>query len=205
MAVPLFYLGRERPYDRDTVPIKDKRQFVKKLMKLLDKKSAQFSEIYSDYYSPVFGAVYTKVGNANDAEDITHEIFARFFENMDSIENYRKWLFGAMRNVVLEYYRVKKPDYNIDDVFQDVALTFVNGFRDTRIIINEAFESDENFKDEADRIIFDMIAIQNTTYETAGKRLGFTRNQVKYRYFQMVNRITEYLKQKGIKSLEDLL
>ncbi len=174
-------------------------------MKLLDKKSAQFSEIYSDYYNAVFGAVYTRVGNPADAEDITHEVFLRFFENMDLIENNRRWLFGTLRNVILEHYRTRKPDVNIDDVFQDLALTFVNGFRDIRIIIKDAIESDDNFKDEHDRIIFDLVAVQNCTYETAGKELGYTRNQVKYRYFQIVKNITAYLKQKGIASIEDLL
>lgn len=174
-------------------------------MKLLDKRSARFSEIYSDHYTAVFGAVYTKVENPADAEDITQEIFTRFFENMEEIENNRKWLFGTLRNVVLEYFRSKNPDIDIDNVFYDAALTFVNGFRDLRIIINEAIESDENFKDEIDRIIFDLVAIRNYTYEEAGKELGFTRNQVKYRYFNIVKNITIYLKQKGISSLEDLL
>lgn len=174
-------------------------------MNLLDKKSSRFSELYSDYYPVVFATIRTKVDNITDAEDITNEVFMRFFENMDEVEDNRKWIFATLRNVVYEYYRKNKPSYDIDTIFQDATLTFVNGFRDTRIIIDDALDNNENYGDEIDRLIFDMIAIQNFTYAQTGKQLGFTRNQVKYRYSLIVKRITEYLGQKGIKSLEDLL
>ena len=175
-------------------------------MAVLERTITEFSEVYSNYYSVVYSAVYTKVGNSEDTEDITQEVFIRYYKKMDEIENSRKWLYGALKLVVLEYYRKKKPaDFDIDEVFSDIALTFVNGFRDTRIIINEAIEEMDNYKDDIDRIIFDLIAVQNFTYKNAGKQLGLTRIQVRYRYGLIVRSIKDSLRKKGIKSLEELL
>lgn len=168
-------------------------------------KNRKFAESYNDLYPVVFGAVYSKVGNAEDAQDICQELFVRFYEKLETIENHRKWLYGALRLEVMNYYRKRKPDADIDGVFADVGLTFVNGFRDARIIISEALEYDENFEDERERALFDLIAVQNYSYEEAGVQLGWSKRQVRYRYGLIVDRIIAYLQTKGIKSLEDLL
>ena len=41
---------------------------------------------------------------------------------------------------------------DIDNIFNDAALTFVNGFRDMRIIVEEALEDVDIFKDENEKV-----------------------------------------------------
>ncbi len=169
-------------------------------------RNREFAEAYSDYYPVVFNAVYCKVSNLDDAEDICQELFIKFYDKLDTIENHRRWLYGALKLEVMTFYRRKKHvNVDIDEVFNDVGLTFVNGFRDTRILINEAIEDMNNFKDDADRVLFDLVAIQNYTYEEAGVQLGMTTRQVRYRYGLIVDRLIDYLRKKGIGGLEDLL
>ncbi|HNV46328.1 MAG TPA: sigma-70 family RNA polymerase sigma factor [Spirochaetota bacterium] len=169
-------------------------------------KNREFAEAYNDLYPVVFGAVYSKVGNPEDAQDICQELFVKLYEKLETIENRRKWLYGALRLEVMAYYRKKKPDgVDIDEVFADVGLTFVNGFRDARIVISGAIEHDENFEDERERALFDLVAVQNYSYEQAGMQLGMSKRQVRYRYGLIVERILAYLQKQGIKSLEDLL
>ena len=88
------------------------------------------------------------------------------------------------------------------EAFNDVTLTFVNGFRDTRLIIDEAIKA---LVDKTDRVLFDLVAVQNYTYEEAGSELGLSRRQVKYRYGLIVRSIVEYLNGKVIHKIEDLL
>lgn len=116
----------------------------------MESKRDRLTEVYSDYYTAIFSAVYTKVGNREDTRDICQEIFTRLYERLEEVENVRRWLFSALKLVVLEHFRAKRKNdgLNIDDIFNDVGLTFVNGFRDTRIIINDAIENAENFRDE---------------------------------------------------------
>ena len=173
----------------------------------MESKRDRLTEVYSDYYPAIFSAVYTKVGNREDTRDICQEIFTRLYERLEEVENVRRWLFSALRLVVLEHFRAKRKNdgLNIDDIFNDVGLTFVNGFRDTRIIINDAIENTENFRDERERILFDLIAVNNFTYKQVAKQLGLTRRQVEYRYGQIVERVLRYLEKKGISNIEELL
>jgi RNA polymerase sigma-70 factor (ECF subfamily) len=169
-------------------------------------RNRAFAEAYADYYPLVFGAVHSRVGNIEDAEDICQELFIAMYNKLETIENPRKWLYGALKLEVMAYYRKKKPGaVDIDEVFDDVGLTFVNGFRDTRIMIQDAIESMDNFRDETDRILFDLIAVQNYTYEEAGAQVGLAKRQVRYRYGLIVDRMIDYFRKKGINSLEELL
>ncbi len=169
------------------------------------KKKDRFTEDHKRYYPLIFNTVYSKVENIDDTSDICQEIFTRFFEKYEEIENSRKWLYGALRLVVMEYYRKQRSNLNLDEVFRDVGLTFVNGFKEARVIIAEAIENMENFKIEENRVLFDLVALHNYSYSQAGKELGLTKRTVEYRYRQIVDTILDYLKKKGIRNIEDLL
>jgi RNA polymerase sigma factor (sigma-70 family) len=164
-----------------------------------------FTEDHKRYYSLVFSTVFTKIENIDDTKDICQEVFIRFFENYTKINDKRKWLYGTLRNVIMEFYRKRRGDADIDDVFADISLTFVNGFRDARIIIAEAFENMDNFDNEDDKVLFDLIAMFNYSYTEAGKQMGLTKRQVEYKYRQIVDNILDFLKKKGVSHIEDLL
>ncbi len=169
-------------------------------------KKDEYTELFTEYYHVVFNAVYPKVGNENDTEDICQEVFIALYNNLEKIESVRKWLFGTLKNIVYQYYRKKyskQTDIDIDDVFQDVSLTFVNGFKDARIEISAAIE--DEIKDETERMIVDLIAFHNYSYTYVAKVMGITKRTVQYRYTQLVKRILANLETKGIKNIEDLL
>lgn len=164
----------------------------------------KFSELYSNFYPLVFSAVYTKIGDTDETKDICQEIFIVFYNKMDEIENPRKWLYGTIRNFVLQYYQKKNPEKeDLEGFVEDIGMTFVNGFRDTRIIIKQSIE--EIKCDETERMILDLIASHNFTYQNVAAITNLTRRQVEYKYGQIVKRIQESLKEKGIKNIEDLL
>ena len=173
---------------------------------VLDKHTRNFTEMYSDFFPLVYGAVYSKLGNVDDAGDITQEVFARFYDRMGEVENPRRWLFNAMRYVVKEYYCARKGvEISIEEVFEDMGLVFVNGLREARLIIQEALEDMENFRGERERILFDLIAVNCFTFMETGRQLGMSGKGVRRRYRLIVRRLIEYLNRKGIRNLEDLL
>ncbi len=176
----------------------------KKKHAVKSKKREEFSKAYIEYYPLLFNTVFTKVGSKENADDICQEVFLIFYEKFDEVENIRKWLFGTLRYAVLRYYE-KNPgqDVDIDKIFDDVSLTYVNGFKDTRIIISEAIEN-VNLTEE-ERLILEYIAFNNYSYTNTGKIMGMTKRQIGYRYLDIVERIIEYLNEKGIEQIEDLL
>lgn len=163
----------------------------------------EFTRAYMEYYPLILSATLTKVSNSDDARDICQEVFAIFYDKFDTIENKRAWLYGALKNVVYRYYNKKDTSVDIDEVFDDIGLSFTNGFRDTRILIREAM--DNNDVTEEERVILDLIATRSFSYENVARILGLTRRQVEYKYSQVVKGILDYLKKKGIKDIAELL
>ena len=109
-----------------------------------------------------------------------------------------------MRNVVYRYYEKKsKTPVDIDTVFGDISLTYVNGFKDTRLIIEEAMENVE--LNEEELLIIDYIAFNNYSYTKTGEAMGLSKRQIGYKYLHAVKKIISYLESKGIKDIEDLL
>lgn len=175
-------------------------------MNTLDKKSREFTEVYSDYYPIVYCTVYSKIRNPDDTHDICQEVFIRFYEKFNEVQTPRKWLLGTLRYVILEHLRKKGgTDTDIESVYNDVSLTFVNGFRDSRIIIEEALEDMDIFGNEKNKLLFDMIALYNFTYRETARQLGITERQVRYQYSIVMRRLIEHFKTKGIADLEDIL
>ncbi len=175
-------------------------------MNIISDKVKKFTEIYSNFYPVIFNGIYSRIKNEDISGELAQEVFTRFYEKIDSVEQPRKWLWGALRYVLLEYYK-KNNDNSIDieEILFDANIQYTNGFRDTRIILQEAFDATENYNDETERVIYEMIAIQNYTYEEVAGLLGMTKRQVNYRYRTVVERIIDYLRKRGIKNLEELL
>jgi RNA polymerase sigma-70 factor, ECF subfamily len=167
-------------------------------------KRDKFSELFTDYYSMVFNAVYPKVGSQDDTEDICQEVFVALYRHVGEIENVRAWLYGTLKNMVLKYYRDRHPSHeNIDTIMDDVTLSFVNGFRDTRIIISEVMEEIVLTKEE--REILDLVAFHNYSYSETANVMGITKRKVDYNYNKISGKIISRLQERGVKHIEDLL
>lgn len=165
-----------------------------------------FSAVYSDYFAIIYSVIFSKINNADETADICQEVFLRLYERFEEVEQPRKWLYGAVRLVLIEHYRKKQGnDVNVEDLLNDVSMGYVNGFRDTRIIIGQALDDMNNYEDETDRIVFELIAIYNFTHKEAAVQTGLTLHKIRYKYQKVSERLLQYFKEKGIKGLEDLL
>jgi len=168
------------------------------------KRRDKFTVLFTDHYPTVYNAACLKVGSPTDAEDICQEVFLALHHHLDEIENVRAWLFGTLRNKVLEFYRKKyRSDEEIDAIMADAALSFVNGYRDTRIVIGEII--DEVVTDIEDRTIFELVAIYGYSYSETARLAGITKRMVDYKFNMIAKRIIARLKEKGVAHLEDLL
>ncbi len=171
---------------------------------LTGNKKVKFTDIYNKYYPHIFNIVYSKVHDENDSSDICQEIFLVYLQKFDEVENPRKWLLGAMKNILFQHYRRKhKSDTDIEMMLDDSSLAYVNGFRNTRIIIKDAIDN-SGLTDE-ERLLIEYIALSGYGYTLAGEILGLSRKKALVRYEKSVKKILAYLRSKGINKIEDLL
>ncbi len=95
--------------------------------KTMDKKLAyRFSKIYNTYSEQIYRFIYIKVDTKETAEDLTSEVFVRFWKTFqkdgsDRIENPKAFLYRMAKNSIVDFYRgrpVLKPlsDQDIPEV-----------------------------------------------------------------------------------------
>lgn len=74
-----------------------------------DEKSLDL--LIGKYIKPIYSFSYRNVGNPNDAEDITQEVFVKIWKNMkkfDTKKSFKPWLFQIAKNTSIDFLRKKK-------------------------------------------------------------------------------------------------
>ena len=73
---------------------------------------AEFSQVFKLYYKPIFGYVFRRTGDFEEAADITAETFFKAFTHINNF-NYKGisikvWLYRIATNEVNLFYRSQK-------------------------------------------------------------------------------------------------
>lgn len=79
-----------------------------------------FGKLYDTYLDAVYRFVYFRVGSREDAEDITEQTFVSIFEHIGEYKErglpFEAWLFRIARNKLIDHYRKRKPDVQIEEI-----------------------------------------------------------------------------------------
>ncbi len=72
---------------------------------------AAFAQLYRQYLTPIYSYALARVGNCDEAQDITSQTFLAAFEGIDRYRGESKfstWLFGIARNKCGDYFRHRR-------------------------------------------------------------------------------------------------
>ncbi len=82
-----------------------------------------FGEIYDLLLDRVYRFIYFRVGNKEDAEDLTETVFIKIWKSISSYENkglpFEAWVFRIARNIVIDHYRTKKQKVSLNETLID--------------------------------------------------------------------------------------
>ena len=83
----------------------------------------EFQQFYQEQAGPVYRFVYSKVGNREDAEDLTSHIFLKAVSGINqerSLQSMYKWLFLVARTTIAEYWRAhyRLPTNSLDALLE---------------------------------------------------------------------------------------
>lgn len=91
--------------------------------------SLNFEEMYQQYGERVLNLAFRMTGNAEEARDLTQDIFVRIYENMDSYRGDAQvytWIYRIATNHVLNHLKKSKRrswmawlDRSVGDAFRD--------------------------------------------------------------------------------------
>jgi RNA polymerase sigma-70 factor (ECF subfamily) len=93
-----------------------------------DKKA--FGNLYKQYLDRIYRFIRFKVGDDLIAEDLTEETFLKtwtilpkIYKKSRKIDNFNAWLYRTAKNLVIDYYRKKKPVANIENTLEEIKLS----------------------------------------------------------------------------------
>ncbi|HEY6542655.1 MAG TPA: sigma-70 family RNA polymerase sigma factor [Ktedonobacteraceae bacterium] len=80
-----------------------------------------FQTFYQENIGPIYRFVYSKVGNREEAEDLTSQIFIKAVRGMDTergSQSMQKWLFQVARTTIADYWRnyYRIPTSSLDEL-----------------------------------------------------------------------------------------
>ena len=83
----------------------------------------EFQRFYQEKLKPIYRCVYSKVGNREDAEDLTSDIFLKAARSLNqdfSPQSMQKWLYLIARRTVVEYWHTHycEPDTSLDELLE---------------------------------------------------------------------------------------
>jgi RNA polymerase sigma-70 factor, ECF subfamily len=67
-----------------------------------------WQSLYQEYVEPIYRYIYSKVGNREEAEDLTEQTFIKAVRGIDytrSPQSIQKWLFQVARTTIADYWR----------------------------------------------------------------------------------------------------
>jgi len=74
-----------------------------------DEKSLEI--LIHRYLKPIYSFVYRYIGNGQEAEDITQEVFVKVWRNLkkfDQKKKFKTWIFSIAKNASIDFLRRKK-------------------------------------------------------------------------------------------------
>ena len=84
--------------------------------------AAAFDEVVGRYKNKVYNYIYRMVGNSDDAEDLTQEVFVRMYTSLDTFRrqaSLHTWLFRIAGNLCIDHFRRGKKSrgaaYSLDE------------------------------------------------------------------------------------------
>ena len=83
-------------------------------------ESSAFGLLYDKYQPQIYRFIYLKVSHREEAEDLTHQVFLKSWQNIAEYKfqgfPFSSWLYQVARNQIIDYYRAKKINLDIEEI-----------------------------------------------------------------------------------------
>jgi RNA polymerase sigma-70 factor, ECF subfamily len=92
-------------------------------LKLLESTAEVFGNVYEKESDAIFRFCLLRTSDREVALDFTQDTFMRFWNSLLSekdIKNHRTFLFTIARNIIIDWYRKKKP-YSLETLMENAA------------------------------------------------------------------------------------
>jgi RNA polymerase sigma-70 factor, ECF subfamily len=142
-------------------------------------KEKHFESVYNRYYQKVYGICRRYSSEPDDARDLTHDVFIRYFQNFDKFRHESSpstWMYRVAINLGIERWR-KERTRNVDNSEWE---SLPAGTQDNESMLLDRITLTKilGCYPERTRKIFSLFHIERMTQVEIGKLLGISRSTV---------------------------
>ncbi|MEK9173594.1 MAG: sigma-70 family RNA polymerase sigma factor [Patescibacteria group bacterium] len=162
-------------------------------------ESSAFGQLYDLYQPRIYRFVLIKVGQREEAEDLTHQVFLNAWQNMKGYKSrgfpFSSWLYRIARNKVIDFYRTKRESISIDRVDPEIFLApAIQQFSFDKNIEAEGLaraiqELEPNYQD-----VVIMRFVEDLTVAETAAALKKSQGSVKVIQHRAIKKLKEILK-----------
>src|SRR5688572_14134816 len=142
-----------------------------------------FTGLYDRYYDRIYRHLYYRVGRAEDAEDLTQQVFLQAWR---ALAKYRQgttpfvaWLFTIAHNAVISFYRRNKGVYSLEsDLTERPGSDGVEEPTEIRLEHERARHAMARLKPEQ-QLVLSMRFLESLEYRDIGAALGKSEGNVR--------------------------
>jgi RNA polymerase sigma-70 factor, ECF subfamily len=164
--------------------------------------SQAYGIIYDRYIAAVYRYVFFLVNEHCTAEDLTENVFVKTLEylrkNKTKILEIKPWLFKTAKNLVIDYYRVRKTESSLDEIssLKDTELqpeqSLLLGERSRRL--RQAIQKLEPIQQE----VLEYRFINGLSYEETASITGLSVSHLRVVQFRSLKRLSGLLEEDRI-------
>ncbi len=157
----------------------------------------EFQKFYQDHLGQMYRFVYSKVGNREEAEDLTSQIFIKAVRGMDRERgtlSMQRWLFQVARTTIADYWRVhyRVSVSSLDELLEagwegpaDEEASIISGRPEERVKrILQALP--EHYKE-----VLTCRFLLNLSIHDTAQKMGLTEANVKVLQFRALKRAAD--------------
>ena len=99
----------------------DESELVRRVVASRDPDA--FGQLYELYIDRIGRYIYYKVGNREEAEDLTEQVFLKAWENIQGFRGepaaFPVWIFRLAHNLVIDYHRTHRQTSELHEFIED--------------------------------------------------------------------------------------
>jgi RNA polymerase sigma-70 factor (ECF subfamily) len=156
-----------------------------------------FGLLYDRYQTQIYRFIYLKVGHREEAEDLTHQVFLKSWQNITEYSfqgfPFSSWLYSVARHQVIDYYRTKKINISLENIAELKIENPHSGIIDNNLDIERVKKAIHQLKDEQQDVII-LRFIEDLSLQEVASILNKTEGAVKLLQHRAIKNLKKILK-----------
>lgn len=165
------------------------------------KNSNDIEAIIKQYIKPIYNFIFRLSGNAEEANDITQEVFIKVWKNLkkfDPDKNFKTWIFTIARNTVFDWLRKRKNIlFSEKEEYFEETIVDIEPLPDEVFVNGELAQELENVLSKIRPDFREIILLHYTeelTFEEISKIVGKPLNTVKSQHRRVLHQIRTFIR-----------